>query len=112
MGDDMEVTQTNESGVQAQAQTNESGVQAQTQTSSSGAQATPTLNRSNTKGTQATEDKSEEIEKLKRASELEKQALIDQQAKNIEQVRQQVRAEAETAHETRKREYLQEAMQR
>ena len=35
----------------------------------------------NTKGTQATEDKSEEIEKLKRASELEKQALIEQQAK-------------------------------
>ena len=38
----------------------------------------------NTKGTQATEDKSEEIEKLKRANELEKQALIDQQEKNIE----------------------------
>ena len=68
MGDDMEVTQTNESGVQAQAQTNESGVQAQSQTSSSGAQTRPPLNRSNTKGTQATEDKSEEIEKLKRAS--------------------------------------------
>ena len=112
MGDDMEVTQTNESGVQAQAQTNESGVQAQSQTSSSGAQTRPPLNRTNTKGTQATEDKSEEIEKLKRASELEKQALIDQQAKNIERVRQQVQAEAETAHEMRKQEYLQEAMQR
>ena len=112
MGDDMEVTQTNESGVQAQAQTNESGVQAQSQTSSSGAQTRPPLNRSNTKGTQATEDKSEEIEKLKRASELEKQALIDQQATNIERVRQQVKAESETAHEMRKQEYLQEVMHR
>ena len=55
-----------------------------------------------TASTQATEDKSEEIEKLKRASELEKQALIEQQAKKIEQVRQQVMADAETAHERRK----------
>ena len=94
----MEVTQTNESGVQAQAQTNESGVQTArpNKTFEAGTQSEP---RVNTKGTQATEDKSEEIEKIKRASELEKQALIDQQAKNIEQVRQQVRAEAETAHE-------------
>ena len=46
------------------------------------------------------------------ASELEKQALIDQQTKNIERVRQQVKAEAETAHEMRKQEYLQEAKQR
>jgi colicin import membrane protein len=100
-----------DSGVQAQAQTNESDTQTERprKTFEAGTQSEP---RVNTKGTQATEDKSEEIEKLKRASELEQQALIDQQAKNIEQVRQQVRAEAETAHEMRKQEYLQEAMHR
>ena len=71
MGDDMDDISSmggagkTDSGVQAQAQTNESGVQAQSQTSSSGAQTRASLNRSNTKGTQATEDKSEEIEKLK-----------------------------------------------
>ena len=67
MGGDMEVTQTNEAGVQAKAQTNDIGVQAKAQTnvigvqaksqaSSSGVQARPPLNRLNTKGTQATED--------------------------------------------------------
>ena len=119
MGDDMDDdissmggARKTDSGVQAQAQTNESGVQAQSQTSSSGVQTRPPLNRSNTKGTQATEDKSEEIEKLKRASELEKQALIDQQATNIERIRQQVQAESETAHERKRQEYLQEAMHR
>ena len=66
----------------------------------------------NTKGTQATEDKPEEIEKIKRANELEKQALIDQQAKKIEQVRQQVMAEAETAHDMKKQENHREAMER
>ena len=66
----------------------------------------------NTKGTQATEDKSEETEKLKRANELEKHALIDQQEKKIEKIRQQVMAEAETAHDTRTKEYLQEAMEK
>ena len=83
IGDDMEGgTQTNESGVQARTQTNESGVQANAQTSSSGVQAqaqtspsgvqterpnktfeagAQTYPRVNTKGTQATEDKPEEI---------------------------------------------------
>ena len=97
-GDDMEVTQTNESGVQANTQTSSSGAQTERprKTFEAGTQSQP---RVNTKGTQATEDKSEEIEKLKRAGELEKQALIDQQTKTIERVRQQVKAEAETAHE-------------
>ena len=111
MGDDMDVTQTNESGVQANTQTSSSGAQTERPRKTFEAGTQSEL-RVNTKGTQATEDKSEEIEKLKRASELEKQALIDQQAKNIERVRQQVKAEAETAHEMRKQEYLQEAMQR
>ena len=101
MGDDMEVTQTNESGVQANTQTSSSGAQTERprKTFEAGTQVAA---RTRTAETQATEDKSEEIEKLKRASELEKQALIDQQAKNIEQVRQQVRAEAETAHERKR----------
>ena len=73
----------------------------QTTTKSSGTQAEP---RVNTKGTQATEGKSEEIEQLKRDSELEKQALIDRQEKKIEQIRKQVMAEAETAHDMKKQE--------
>ena len=117
MGDDMDDissmggAQKTDSGVQAQAQTNESGAQTERprKTFEAGTQVEA---RTRTAETQATEDKSEEIEKLKRASELEKQALIDQQAKNIERVRQQFKAEAETAHEMRKQEYLQEAMQR
>ena len=113
MGHDMEVTQTNESGVQAQAQTFSSGVQANAQTSSSGVQATVRPKRTfeagvqveartRTAETQATEDKSEEIEKLKRASELEKQALREQHTKDIERVRQQVMDESETAHERKR----------
>ena len=117
IGDDMDDissmggAQKTDSGVQAQAQTSSSGAQTERprKTFEAGTQVAP---RTRTAETQATEDKSEEIEKLKRASELEKQALIDQQAKNIERVRQQVKAEAETAHEMRKQEYLQEAMQR
>ena len=82
MGDDMEVTQTNDSGVQANTQTSSSSAQTvlPRKTFEAGTQSEP---RVNTKGKQATEDKSEEIEKLKRASELEKQALKDQQTKNI-----------------------------
>ena len=117
MGDDMDDISSmsgarkTDSGVQAQAQTNESGAQTERprKTFEAGTQVAP---RTRTAETQATEDKSEEIEKLKRASELEKQALIDQQAKNIERVRQQVQAESETAHELRRQEYLQEAMHR
>uniref|UniRef100_UPI00404A62A6 hypothetical protein n=1 Tax=Flavobacterium sp. TaxID=239 RepID=UPI00404A62A6 len=120
---DMDVSQTNEEGVQTQAQTNEAGVQAKAvssssgvqvkaESSSSGFQTKPTLNSSNTKETQATEDKSEEIEKLKRISELEKQALEEQHKNNIERVIQQARAESELAHESRRQEYYQEAMEK
>ena len=95
---DVSMTQT--TGVQADPQTYSAGTQSSTtRMDDSETQTRPPLNRSNTKGTQATEDKSEEIEKSKCAGELEKLTLIDQQAKNIEQVRQQIRAEAETAHE-------------
>ena len=122
-GDDMDVTQTNEEGVQTQAQTNEAGVQAKAVSSSSGVQATVRPRktfeagtqaepRTNTKETQATEDRSEEIAKIQRASELEKQALEEQHKNNIERVIQQARAESETAHESRRQEYLQEAMRR
>ena len=111
MADDMDVSQTNEAGVQTQTQTNESGAQTMRPrlTKSTGAQAEP---RVNTKETQATEDRSEEIEKIKRASELEKQALEEQHKNNIERVRQQVRAEAEALHESRRQEYQQEAMEK
>ena len=121
-GDDMDVTQTNEEGVQTQSNTNESDAQTQTQTTESGAQTMrPRLTKSagtqseprvNTKGTQATEDRSEEIEKIKRASELEKEALREQHNNNIERVRQQVRAEIESAHERERQEYQQEAMEK
>ena len=47
---------------------------------------------------QATEDRPEEIEQLRHASELEKQALIEQHTQNVERMRQQVMAEAETSH--------------
>ena len=92
-------------------QTNESGAQTERprKTFEAGTQVEA---RTRTASTQATEDKSEEIEKLKRTSELEKQALIDQQAKNIERVRQQVQAESETAHELRRQEYVQEVIHR
>ena len=98
--DDVGMTQTTSSGVQAEAQTTSSGVQAEAQTSSSGVQAnvrpkttspgtqSPTrmeepetqTRRAKTKerGSQATEDRPEEIEQLRHASELEKQALIEQ----------------------------------
>ena len=38
------------------------------------------------RGSQATEDRSEEIEQLRYASELEKQALIDQHVQNVESI--------------------------
>ena len=115
-GDDMDVSLTNEAEVQTKVESSSSGVQAKAESSSSGVQTKPTLNRSNTKGTQATEDKSEEIAKIQRASELEKEALKEQHNKNIEQVRQQVRqqvtAEAESAHETKRQGYHQEAVEK
>uniref|UniRef100_UPI0040496A99 hypothetical protein n=1 Tax=Flavobacterium sp. TaxID=239 RepID=UPI0040496A99 len=109
-GDDMDVSRTNEAGVQAKAVSSSSGVQANAESSSSGVQAKPTLNRSNTKGTQATEDRSEEIAKIQRASELEKEALIEQHKNNIERVIQQARVESELAHEGKRQVYHREAM--
>ena len=86
--DDVGMTQTTSSGVQAEAQTSSSGVQANVRpkTTSSGTQSTTRMEESETqtrkiktkeRGSQATEDRSEEIEQLRHASELEKQALID-----------------------------------
>ena len=50
------------------------------------------------KPSQATEDRSEEIEQLRQANELEQQALIEQHEQTIERVRQQVMAQAEAEH--------------
>ena len=57
------------------------------------------------KGNQATEDRSEEIEQLRQASELEKQALIAQREQNIERVRQQAMAQGEAEHSRQKEIY-------
>ena len=83
--DDVGMTQTTSSGVQAEAQTSSSGVQAEAQTRSSGTQSsttrmeepeTQTIKIKKNRGSQATEDRSDEIEQSRHASELEKQALI------------------------------------
>ena len=63
------------------------------------------------KGNQATEDRSEEIEQLRHASELEKQALVDQYEQGIERIRQQVKAEADAEHSRQKEGYKQESLQ-
>ena len=92
---DDDVTMTAPSGVQAEAQTDSTGVQAKAQTNSSGTQTSKTKMddfggtqatriKTKEKGNQATEDRSGEIEQLRQASELEKQALIDQYEQNIE----------------------------
>ena len=81
--DDVTMTQTTSSGVQAEAQTSSSGVQAEARTTSSGTQSSKTKMdefggtqtiRMNIqpKGNQATEDRSEEIEQLRQASEIDK----------------------------------------
>ena len=78
--DDVPMTQTTSSGVQAKAQTDSSGVQAKAPTSSSGTQSSKTrmdefggtqttIVTKKDKGNQATEDRSEEIEQLRQASE-------------------------------------------
>ena len=96
-GDDVDMTQTTSSGVQAEAQTSSSGVQAEAQTSSSGVQVyvrpktTSSGTQSSTRmeesetqtikinkkerGSQATEDRSDEIEQLRHASEIENEHL-------------------------------------
>ena len=59
------------------------------------------------KPSQATEDRSGEIEQLRQANELEKQALTEQHEQNIERVRQQVMAQAEAEHSRQKEGYKQ-----
>ena len=104
--DDVPMTQT--TGVQAKAQTTSSEVHAKAQTTSSGTQSSKTrmdenetqtaIVKQKDRGSQATEDISGEIEQLRQASELEKQALKYQYEQNIERVRQQVMAEGEASH--------------
>ena len=108
--DDVGMTQTTLSGVQAEAQTSSSGAQANVRpnATSPGTQSSTRMEESETqtrriktkeRGSQATEDRSEEIEQLRRASELYKQAPIEQHAQNVERIRQQVMAEADTPHQ-------------
>ena len=59
------------------------------------------------KTSQAIEDRPEEIEQLRQASELEKQALIAQHEQDIERVIQQVMAQAESEHSRQKEGYKQ-----
>ena len=54
------------------------------------------------RGSQATEYRSEEIEQIRYARELEKQAHIEQHVQNVEGIRQQVMAEGETSHHRKK----------
>ena len=81
---DVSMTQT--TGVQAKAQTDSTEVQANPQTTSSGTHSSKTgvddfggthttIVKTQNKCNQATEDRSEEIDQLRQASELEKQAL-------------------------------------
>ena len=100
--DDVGMTQTTSSGVQANVRP---------KNTSSGTQSTTRMEESETqtrriktkeRGSQATEDRSEEKEQLRHASELEKQALIEQHTQNVERIRQQVMAEAETSHHRKK----------
>ena len=63
------------------------------------------------KGNQATEDRSGEIEQLRQASEIEKQALIDQYGQKVERIRQQVMAEADAEHSRKKEGYKQQFLQ-
>ena len=124
---DDDVTMTASSEVQAEAQS--TGVQAKAQTTSSGSQSsttkmdqfggtqTPRIKmKDRGSQSQATEDRTEEIEQLRQASELEKQALIQQHEQNIERVRQQVTdqvmAQAEAEHSKKQEGYKQEFIQR
>ena len=82
--DDVPMTQT--TGVQSEPQTDSTGVQAKAQTTSSGSQSSKTrmdefggtqttIIKMKDKSNQATEDRSEEIEQLRQASELENKHL-------------------------------------
>ena len=107
MGDDMDVTQTNESGVQAdlRPETSSSGYQAdlRPETRSIGAQSastrmaeseTQTKPKPKTKNREAqtTEDRTDEIARLQAIHEQQQQALIASHQSNIESVRNQLRA--------------------
>ena len=122
---DDDVTMTASSGVQAEAQTDSTGVQAKAHTASSGSQSSKTKMdefggtqttkiKMKDKPSQATEDRSEEKEQLRQASELEKQVLIEQHEQNIErvgqQVMEQVMAQAEAEHSRQKEGYKQESL--
>ena len=124
---DDDVPMTASSGVQAEAQMDSTGVQAKAQTTSSGSQSSKTKMdqfggtqtttiKMKDRGSQATEDRSEEIEQLRQASELEKQVLIDQHEQNIERVRQQVTeqvmAQAEAEHSKKKECHKQESLEK
>ena len=115
--DDAPMTQT--TGVQSEPQTDSTGVQAKARTTSSGSQSPKTrmdefggtqttIIKMKDKSNQATEDRSEETEQLRQASELEKQALIAQHEQNSERVRQQVMAKGEAEHSRQKEVYKQE----
>ena len=62
--------------------TTSSGTQSSTRMEESEIQ-TRKIKKTKGRGSQATEDRSEEIEQLRYASELEKQTLIDQHAQNV-----------------------------
>ena len=109
--DDVGMTQTASTGVQAEARTTSSGTQSsRTQMDEFGGTQTIRI-KTKEKGNQATEDRSEEIEQLKRVSELEQQALIHQNTQNVERIRQQVMTEADTAHDRKKQEYQRDVLE-
>ena len=123
---DDDVTMTASSGVQAEAQTDSTGVQAKAQTISPGQPSKTKMDefggtqatqiRMKDKPSQATEDRSEEIEQLRQASELEKQVLIEQHEQHIGRVRQQVTeqvmAQAEAEHSRTKEGYKHEFLKK
>ena len=132
----MGVTQTNESGVQANSgpTTNSSGSQTSSgpetrsfssQTNSGpttrpfSSQASTRMYSSSTQTThresRATEDRSNEIARLQAIHEQERQALLASHQANLESTRnqliEQLRSEAESAHSQRTEEHRQEALQ-
>jgi hypothetical protein len=115
---DDDVTMTESTGVQAKAQTASSGSQSSTtKMDQFGGTQTPRIKmKDRGSQSQATEDRTEEIEQLRQASELEKQALIQKHEQNIERVRQevtdQVMAQAEAEHSKKQEGYKQEFIQR
>ena len=109
--DDVGMTQTVSTGVQAEARTASSGTQSSTTQMDEFGGTQAIRIKTKEKGNQAIEDRSEEIEKLTRVSELAKQAPIDQHTQNVGRIRQQGMTEADTAHDRKKQEYQQEALE-